>query len=188
MSNKEKFWYMVGPVLLSFVYALTSPIIHVYFVSLISPRVMAIAALISTGLAAIVNYTITVDKFKEWYQRHFLFIVVSDIIIFCLVSFTSINMPEIRFLGFAFINAVSTCLWVMVMKNLVNNIISDGDERTKFDALNNYTCLCASFLGAILAIIFVEIPVEYCIAAQCVVNFIMGCTDYYSFKMLNKKL
>jgi len=50
MSNK-KIFDIVGPVLLSFVYALTSPIIYVYFVSLISSRIMAIVALISTALA-----------------------------------------------------------------------------------------------------------------------------------------
>jgi len=67
-----------------------------------------------------------------------------------------------------------------------NRIIEDGDERTDFDALNRYTELWACFFGAIFAMIFVDIPVEYCIAAQCVANTFMGITDLYAFSYLNK--
>jgi hypothetical protein len=72
------------------------------------------------------------------------------------------------------------------MRNLANRIIGDGDDRTDFDALNRYTELWACFFGAIFAMVFINIPVEYCIAAQCFANTFMGATDYYCFKRLNK--
>ena len=154
--------------------------------SLIEPRIVAVASLIGTGLSALVNYTIPIDRMKELYRKNFLLIVLTDVILFALISFFGYEYPEVRFMGFSFLNAVSTCLWVMVMRNVANRIIKDGDERTDFDAMNNYTTLSASFLGGIIAVIFVEIPVEYCIAAQCVANLTMGLTDVYSFRMLKR--
>ena len=74
----------------------------------------------------------------------------------------------------------------MVMKNIVNRIIVDGDERTNFDALNQTTCLAASFIGGIFAVIFVNISVEFCVMVQCVANAFMGATDLYSFKILKR--
>lgn len=186
MKKNEKFWYLIGPIMMSFIYAATFPIISVYFYSLVSPKVLALSNILGTGLSAIVNWTIPQKRMKEIYRRNFHWIVLIDIICFCAVSFTGYEYPEVRFIGFSILNAVSTCLWVMIMRNLANRIIEDGDDRTDFDALNRYTELWACFFGAIFALIFTEIPVEYCIAAQCFANTFMGCTDLYSFKMLNK--
>ena len=186
MNSKEKFWFLVGPVAMAFVFAFTTPVIHVYFVSLISSRILAIANLLSVSLAAFVNWSITLQTMKEWYRRHFLWIVTIDVLLFSCVSFAGYEYPAVRFLGFAFINAVSTCLWVMVMRNAVNHIIKEGDARTDFDAFNQSTCLTASLVGGIMAII-VELPVEICILLQCLVNMFMGITDLYAFKILSKK-
>lgn len=171
---------------MSFIYAATFPIISIYFYGLISPRIIAFSNILGTGLSAIVNWTIPQDKMKELYRRNFHWILIVDVILFCIISFTGYEYPEIRFIGFSILNAISTCLWVMIMRNLANRIIGDGDDRTDFDALNRYTELWACFFGAIFAMVFINIPVEYCIAAQCFANTFMGATDYYCFKRLNK--
>ena len=186
MTRREKFWYLIGPVIMSFTYAATFPIISVYFYSLVSPRVLAISNIIGTGLSAVVNWTIPMDNMKELYRKNFIWIVLLDVTVFCIVSFTGYEYPEVRFIGFSILNAVSTCLWVMVMRNLANRIIEDGDDRTDFDALNRCTELWACFFGAIFAVTFTEIPVEYCIAAQCFANLTMGATDLYTFKILKR--
>ena len=58
------------------VYATTSPIIQVLFVTLVGPSVLAMANILSTGLAAVVNATIPVKSIKDWYRKHFLAIIV----------------------------------------------------------------------------------------------------------------
>jgi len=186
MTKQEKFWYLIGPVMFSFVYAATFPIVNIYFVSIISPRVLAAANLLGTILSAFVNWSIPKANMKEWYRKHFLYIVIIDMICFWCISFCGLEYPEVRFLGFAVLNAVSTCLWVMVMRNVANRIIVDGDERTDFDALNECSTLIACFCGAVLALIFVDIPVECCIVLQCLSNMFMGITDLYAFRRLNK--
>ena len=52
MSRKLKFYLLSGPVLVSFIFALTSPIIQIYFVSRVSTEIFAAANMLSTGLAA----------------------------------------------------------------------------------------------------------------------------------------
>ena len=186
LSSREKFWYLVGPVTTSLVFATTSPIIHIYFVSNIEPQILAMANLLGTGLAAFVNYTIQFESLKELYRKYFFCIVITDVLIFSATSLIGVEYPTLRFFGFSILNSVSTCLWFMVMKNIVNRIIVDGDERTNFDALNQTTCLAASFIGGIFAVIFVNISVEFCVMVQCVANAFMGATDLYSFKILKR--
>ena len=54
---------------------------------------------------------------------------------------------------------------------------------------NEYSTRIACFCGAILATIFIEIPVEYCIISQqCIANYYYGSNRlYYIFKRLTKK-
>ena len=186
LSIREKFWYLVGPITVSLVFAATRPIIQIYFVSNIEPQILAMANLLETGLAAFVNYTIQFERLKELYRKYFCWIVVTDILIFSATSLIGVDYPAVRFFGFSILNAVSTCLWFMIMKNVVNRIIVDGDARTNFDALNQTTCLAASFIGGVFAVIFVNISVEICVMAQCVANAFMGATDLYSFKILKR--
>ena len=186
LSIREKFWYLVGPITVSLVFAATRPIIQIYFVSNIEPQILAMANLLETGLAAVVNYTIQFERLKELYRKYFFWIVVTDVLIFSTTSLIGVDYPAVRFFGFSILNAVSTCLWFMIMKNVANRIIIDGDERTNFDALNQTTCLAASFFGGIFAVIFVNIPVEICVMAQCLANAFMGVTDLYSFKILKR--
>lgn len=186
VTKKEKFWYLIGPIVTSFIFSATYPIIQVYFINLIEPRVLATANVLGTLVSAGVNYTIPIEKMKEWYRKHFLWIVLIDLLAFVSVSFFGYEYPEVRFVGLSLLNAVTTSLWVMVMRNLANRIIKDGDDRTDFEALTEYTSLLACAGGAIFAIIFIDIHVEYCIAAQCIANIFMGITDLYSFKLLKR--
>ena len=185
LSTKEKTWYVIGPTILSFAFALTTPTIYVYFISLIEPKILALANIIGTALSAIVNYSIPKEHMKEWYRKHFLSIILIDILCFHLITFFGYEYPEIRFIGFAIINAVSTCLWVMIMRNTANRIITDGDARTDFDALNRYLTLTACLIGAVLAFI-ITLPVETCLVIQCIANAFMGFADWKAFRLLKR--
>ena len=186
MSKKEKFWYIVGPVTVSLVYAITRPIIQIYFITHIETRILATANLLETGLAAAVNYSIQFEKIKELYRKYFLWIVMADVVTLGATSIIGVDYPAVRFFGMSFTNAVSTSLWFMIMNNVSNRIIVDGDERTNFEALNQSACFFASFMGGVLAVIFVEISVEKCIIAQCLANGFMGATDLYAFRLLKR--
>ena len=185
MSNKLKFYLLSGPVLVSFIFALTSPIIQIYFVSRVSTEIFATANMLSTGLAALVNSSVAVDRIMRWYKKHFYSIVIIDLLCFCIVSFLSTEYITVRFLGLAILNAVSTNLWCVLMRNAVNNIIK-GDSLTKWESFESAWNLGGQFFGAALAIYFIDIPLELCIGLQCIANIIMGTTDYKAWDMIWK--
>ena len=185
MSNKLKFYLLSGPVLVSFIFALTSPIIQIYFVSRVSTEIFAAANMLSTGLAALVNSSVAVDRIMRWYKKHFYSIVIIDLLCFCIVSFLSTEYVTVRFLGLAILNAVSTNLWCVLMRNAVNNIIK-GDSLTKWESFESAWNLGGQFFGAALAIYFIDMPLELCIGLQCIANIIMGTTDYKAWDMIWK--
>ena len=185
MSNKLKFYLLSGPVLVSFIFALTSPIIQIYFVSRVSTEIFATANMLSTGLAALVNSSVAVDRIMRWYKKHFYSIVIIDLLCFCIVSFLSTEYITVRFLGLAILNAVSTNLWCVLMRNAVNNIIK-GDSLTKWESFESAWNLGGQFFGAALAIYFIDIPLELCIGLQCIANIIMGTTDYKAWNIIWK--
>lgn len=183
MSSRVKFYLLFGTVVMDFVYAATSPIIHIHFVTLVGPSILAIANILSTGLAAIVNATIPVKRIKDWYRKHFLDIIVIDTVCFALISFESVSVPEVRFLGFAVLNAVSSTLWCTIIKDAINHNI-EGNELTSWDSIQRSVNLGATLIGSIVAVIFTDMPVEACILAQCIASAIMGMSDWQAYKFL----
>ena len=183
MNNRQKNWLLVGPVVFSFAMAMTVPVIHIYFIRLISPNVLAISNMLAVSLAAIVNTSITKEKFLRWYDEHFKFIVMSDILLFFSVSCAGIEMAAARYIGMAIVNALSTTLWICVMRNSINNVIN-GEELTIWQSLSNSYELYASLAGGVVILILGTIDVELAIAIQCLANLFMGLTDLKARKLL----
>ena len=183
MNNRQKNWLLVGPVIFSFAMAVTTPVIHIYFIRLISTNVLAISNMLSVGIAAITNTTITKEKFLRWYDEHFTFIVVTDILLFVVVSCAGMEMAAMRFIGMAVINAISTTLWVCVMQNAINNTIK-GEELTIWQSLSKSYELYASLAGGLVILLIGDIHIELAIAIQCVANLFMGLTDLKARKLL----
>ena len=186
MNNKQKGWLLIGPVVFSFAMAVTTPVIHVYFMRLIDASVLAIANMISVGIAAITNTTVTKEKVLEWYDKHFKFIVVTDVMFFIIVSFAGMEMAAMRFIGMAVINAISTTLWICIMQNAINNTIN-GEELTIWQSLSKSYELYASLAGGVVILILGTIDVEIAIAIQCLANLFMGLTDLKAKKLLTKE-
>lgn len=69
LTQRQNFWLIIGPAVMMFAFALTSPIVQIYFIKLVDPQVLAIANMLGIGLAAAVNATVTKDKFLNWYRK-----------------------------------------------------------------------------------------------------------------------
>lgn len=174
---------MVGPVVFSFAMAVTTPVVHVYFMRLIDASVLAVANMLAVGIAAMTNTTVTKEKFLEWYDKHFTFIIVTDILLFVVVSYAGMEMAAMRFIGMAVINAISTTLWVCVMQNAINNTI-EGQNLTIWQSLAKSYELYASLAGGLAILLIGDIHIEVAIAIQCVANLVMGLTDLKARKLL----
>lgn len=131
MNSKQRRWLLVGPVVFSFAMAMamTVPVIQIHFMQLIDSNILAISEMLKVGIMAVVNTSVTKEKFLTLYDRHFKFIVVSDILLFFIVSCAGMEMAAARYIGMAIVNALSTTLWICVMRNSINNVIN-GEELT----------------------------------------------------------
>ena len=186
MNNKQKRWLLIGSVVFSFAVAMTSPVIQIYFMQLIDSSVLAISNMLAVGLEAIVNTSITKEKFLRWYDKHFTFIVVTDVSSFIVVSCASMEMATARFIGMAIINAISTTLWVCIMRNSINHVIN-GEELTIWQSLSNSYELYASLVGGLIILVLGTMNIEIAIAIECMANLFMGLTDLKARKLLMQK-
>ena len=186
MNSKQRRWLLVGPVVFSFAMAVTTPVVHVYFMRLIDASVLAVANMLAVGIAAMTNTTVTKEKFLEWYDKHFTFIIVTDILLFVVVSYAGMEMAAMRFIGMAVINAISTTLWVCVMQNAINNTI-EGQNLTIWQSLAKSYELYASLAGGLAILLIGDIHIEVAIAIQCTANLIMGLADLKARKLLTKE-
>ena len=49
MNRKQKVLLIIGPMTMSFIYAMTHPVVQIYFMRLVSSDILAIADMVSTG-------------------------------------------------------------------------------------------------------------------------------------------
>lgn len=185
MNKITKTYLIIGPTVMSFIYAVTSPIIQIYFMKLVSIEILSISNAITIALAAIVNSTVPSTTMKNIYRRYFFKIVIVDIICFCIISVMSVEYVTVRFIGFAIINAISTNLWMIVLKDAINHVLS-GSELTNWTAFSTSFELYASLLGCILAT-FIGLSIEVCILLQCAANILMGYSDLKAFCLLKNE-
>lgn len=183
MNSKQKGWLLIGPCIFSFAVAMTAPVLQVYFMRLISSEVLAISNMLAVGIAAITNTSITKKGFLEWYNKHFTFIVATDVLLFTVISFAGMEWATIRFIGMAIINAISTTLWICVMQNAINAVVK-GKELTIWQSLASSYELYASLAGGLVILILGSIDIEIAIAIQCMANLTMGMADLKARKLL----
>ena len=185
MNSKQKGWLLVGPVIFSFAMAMTTPVIRVYFIRFVNSDILAISDMLAVGIAAITNTTITKEKFLEWYDKHFTFIVATDVMFFIIVSCAGMEMAAMRYIGMAVINAISTTLWVCVMQNAINNTIR-GQDLTIWQSLARSYEMYGSLAGGLAILLIGDIHIELAIGIQCLANLFMGLTDLKARKLLLK--
>lgn len=183
MPKQIKFLLLFGDVISSFTFAATAPIVYIYFVKLITPDTLAFSNMLGLGIAAVVNHSVTIDKIKKIYRKYFLLIVITDVVCFAVVCFTSLDNANIRFIGYAIMSAFSTNLWCTILADSINNTIS-GDELTKWSSYARSICLYAALGGALSAMIFTNINITVCLALQVASTLIMAFTDLYAYKLL----
>lgn len=185
MNRNQKAWVLIGSIVMCFIFAATGPVIQLYFMQLISAKVLAISNMLSVAIAAMTNSTVTIDKCMQFYRSHFKWIVVVDVVCFSLISFTGLEYPTVRFIGLALLNAISTTLWCVVINNAINQLVH-GDQLTTWQSFNSSINLYASLCGSIVLLCIDTIPIDVALALQCAGNLFMGITDVKAFSKLQK--
>lgn len=184
MDKVTKRYVLIGPIIISFVFAMTSPTVQIYFMKLVSPELLAFSNMLTVGIAAVVNSTVPNDKLKTMYSNNFKLIVFIDVICFAILSYGSLLDVTIRFVGLAILNSISSTLWFTVMSNSINHKIA-GNNLTNWNAFARSLELYGSLAGGCVAILC-NFDITFCLALQCIANCFMGCTDLIAFKRLKR--
>ena len=183
MTQTVQWLLLSGSTTMSFIYAATTPTVQVYFIQFVSAQVLAVANIVGIGLAAFVNSTIS--SAREFYHRWFLPIIVIDVMCFWIISLSGLEWPVVRFLGFAILTAVSTTLWMMVIKDAINGVLS-GVSLTNWQAKSNAFELYGAFAGGLVAVFVPNMDVEFCVLLQCMSNMLVGITDWMGYRKLQE--
>lgn len=185
MRNLTKNMLLAGPVVVAFIMALVTPVIQVYFMKLVSTQVLTVSNMLALGLGAVTNSSIRREKIMEIYRSHFNVIVIVNMILFTIVSGLSTDFIVVRFLGFSFMNAVTSTLWGVIIQDRINNVLH-GSEITDWNALLSSYKLYAALVGSALLFIIVTMPVEVAIGIQCLGITIQGLLDMKAYKLLKE--
>ena len=185
MRNITRNMLLVGPVVVAFIMALVTPVIQVYFMKLVSTQVLTVSNMLALGLGAVTNSSIRREKIMEIYRSHFNVIVVVNMILFTIVSGLSTDFIVVRFLGFSFMNAVTSTLWGVIIQDRINNVLH-GSEITDWNALLSSYKLYAALIGSSILFIIVTMPVEVAIGIQCLGITIKGLLDIKAYKLLKE--
>ena len=184
MNKETKLLLLFSSVVSSFCFSLTTPFIHVHFMQLVSVKLYTISNIISMGLAAFVNTVVTNTKARDFFKKSFTFILIIDSLSFAIISFWGVEHIAIRFLGIAVLNAVSTNLWVIIMKDAINQVVS-GDDLTSWQTLDNPLSLWSCLAGLLTSMCINNISLNIGIIIQCATTIFMALIDYKAFKKLN---
>jgi len=188
MSKGVKCLLMIGPMLFGFVMSLTTPVVQIYFIKHVDPSIFAISGVLATGLAAAVQSITSNEKMRLKICRWFYWILVFDCIAFTVISFAGLESVTTRFIGIAILSAVSVNLWMVIMKDSLNNILS-GAALTDFQSLSTASYLWANLVGGILSVILINrITIDLAIGAQCIANAFCAVSDWMAYKKINSSI
>lgn len=188
MSSNLKWILIISSSFSNLIFGFTSPVVHIYFMSLIEPSVYSSVNFIESGLAAIMNTILSKKKKRYLLKRFAIYILILDTIFFSIISFISPEHILIRFFGLAIINSILNTVWFIMLNDVINHSIS-GADLTDFEVLQKSWNLYSSLIGAGIGIfISNQISINLAIIFQIIASIVIAISDGYVFKRLKINL
>lgn len=184
MDKQLKWMLILNAAMFSFVMAVTSPVVHLYFVKLVDPQVYVTAGIIQTLLAAILTSFMRKEKNRLRVRKIFMYVLLLDSIGYALISLYGIDNITLRFIGMSFLSSISMTVWFTIMMDMINHKIKET-ELTNFQTTDNAFKLWANVAGGIVAITLVgNLSINIAIWIQCVANALFAFIDWKAYKGL----
>lgn len=186
-----KLWNLKANAVIGVGMALTVPVIHVYMIQHISADFYKIVIFLEQILALL--SFILLDKKNEKNEpinlirirRYFVPIVIVDIFLFfCSNAFYW--YPEIRFILITILDGTSSIIWVLVMQDVFNQVLS-GTDLTVFTNKLQKTERIGSVVG-VTVLVFVDLSLEMALLLQITAYSYMAIYDIKIYKMLTPEL
>ena len=186
MNNNIKWLMIISQAFSNLIFGFTTPIVHIYFISLVEPSIYSLANFIEAALSAIVNSLLSNQKWRHYFKQFALYFLALDSILYIIIIFLGIDYINIRFIGLAVINSLLCNIWFIMLSDALNKNIS-GDTLTDFKVLQRSWMLWGSLIGSGIGIwINNSISVELALVLQAISTVIIAICDGYSFGKLNE--
>lgn len=186
MSNTIKWLMIISQAVTNLIFGFTTPVVHIYFMSLVGPNIYSLANFIEAGLAAVVNSLLSNQKYRHYFKQFALYFLALDSILYVIIIFLGLDYINIRFIGLAIINSLLSNIWFIILSDVLNKNIS-GDELTDFKVLQRSWMLWGSLIGSGIGVwINNSISIEFALVLQAISTVMIAVCDGYSFKKLER--
>lgn len=160
MSDTIKWLMIVSQAISNLIFGFTTPVVHVYFMSLVGPNIYSLANFIEAGLAAVVNSLLSNQKYRHYFKQFALYFLALD--------------------------SILNNIWFIMLSDVLNKNIS-GDELTDFKVLQRSWMLWGSLIGSGIGVwINNSISIEFALILQAISTVLIAICDGYSFKKLER--
>ena len=186
MKDKTKYLMLYSEAGMSFIMALTSPFIHLYFIKLVSPVIFTISTLLMTIVCALTQTSLKTKERRAIFRKYLPHIMIVDVLLMCIISYFGLKNADIRFIGFGILNSITVVIWFTIMNEAINDTLS-SEKLTDFQVIKKTYGSWATAIGGALAVLISYLGIEWinlAVTLQCSGNFIFAICDYKAYKQL----
>ena len=186
MDQKTRNLLIWNEVMFSFLMAVTSPTIHIYFVIKISPTIYSLANVLGTMFAAMTNVILKTNNRRKIFRKYLYVVMIVDVILTAIISSLGFVDANIRFLGMGFVESITVVIWYTIITEAINeNLHSEG--LTNYQVAKKSYCLWATGIGSMISVLICYYGIDFIYEAviiQCIGNLIFAFGDYVAYKRL----
>ena len=164
--------------------ACSGPVIKIYMCSQVSPEIVSLANIIGVALSVLINGAIHSERTMELFRKQFTWLATTHTICFTVVSLMGENWPELRFIGFAILEAITGNLYALVFRQSMNRIWK-GDELTKLQFDMKTWSMVGALIGGAL-VFLLDLNIHQALLVQAVTCASANICDMVFFKTMKK--
>lgn len=164
--------------------ACSGPVIKTYMFGQVSPETVSLANIIGVALSVLINGAIHSSRTMELFRKQFTLLATTHTVCFTVVSLMGEGWPELRFIGFAILEAITGNLYALVFRQSINRIWS-GDQLTKLEFDMKSWSMVGALVGGSL-VFLLDLNVHQALWVQAITCASANICDMVFFKTMKK--
>lgn len=170
---------------ISLVMGFSAPVTTVFFMSHVSPGLVATFSIVLKLCGIFVSYVKQSEAAVRWISQNFLPLMIGCEAVFLVLALIGEMHPEIRYVGYNMICVVGIKLLQVVRKDNISNCLK-GTSIITFNSTCDTWGLSASFIGAALCSLALELFGNLNITL-CMFIELVGCGIGHGFQVYANK-
>ena len=102
--------------------ACSKPVIKTYMFAQVSPEIVSLANILGVALSILINGAVHSERTMELFRKQFTWLATTHTVCFATISLMGESWPELRFIGFAIMQAITGNLYMLVFRQSMNRI------------------------------------------------------------------